>query len=226
MLLLTPNGKYRFWGRDVDEDDEAVVAESWVENVYEIHEGLFGDSNVMIDIGANIGATSIFAASLSDDWEDKQKIKVLAYEPEPHNIDYLYENIKTNGKEDQVKVFKYAIGGRREMVYINDGSGSSQIGADEITGQKVEQIRLEDIYADNKVANCDLLKIDVEGSEYDIILNTPDDILKKAAHIRIEFHAYGKGRDFGKMIDKLCRNFNVHIVGKPDVGGNIYADRY
>jgi FkbM family methyltransferase len=36
----------------------------------------------------------------------------------------------------------------------------------------------------------DLLKLDIEGSEFDVILNTPDDILGKIGQMTVEFHDF------------------------------------
>lgn len=217
MIILTPDAKYKFIGRDNDEDDEAVVRETWVENVYEINEGLLDDTGIMIDIGANIGSVSVFAASLGD------KVKVYAYEPEPHNLELLEQNVQLNGLEKQIRVFDQAVWSHSQKLKITDGSGSSEI-ADK--GQTVEATRLVDIFADNRIANCDLLKLDVEGSEYQIIPATPIEILRKIKHLRMEFHKPPEAVQFGLLVYILAQVFNLHIVGQADVGGNIYGDRF
>jgi len=42
-----------------------------------------------------------------------------------------------------------------------------------------------------KLDNIDFCKVDIEGFEYDLILNTPDEILKKIDKWAVEFHLWG-----------------------------------
>jgi len=50
-------------------------------------------------------------------------------------------------------------------------------------------LTLENIIKTNKIESA-LLKMDCEGCEYDSILNSSEDILKKFSHIQLEYH-YG-----------------------------------
>ena len=53
---------------------------------------------------------------------------------------------------------------------------------------KVECITLENIFDENRITNCDLLKLDCEGAEYDILMNTKKEIFEKIKLISLEYH--------------------------------------
>ncbi len=77
-------------------------------------------------------------------------------------------------------------------------------------------IRLEDWVNDNINDNSDLiLQMDIEGAEYEVIIDTPSDIFKKFRIMAIEFHCLDMifNNNSFKMVeavfDKLCNDFTV-----------------
>ena len=44
------------------------------------------------------------------------------------------------------------------------------------------------IFDNNNITNCDFLKLDCEGSEYEIIKNLPTEYFKKIKKMIIEYH--------------------------------------
>jgi FkbM family methyltransferase len=55
---------------------------------------------------------------------------------------------------------------------------------------KIQTISLEDIIEENNISYIDILKVDIEGSEYDIMPNISDDTYSKIKQITIEFHDF------------------------------------
>lgn len=233
MKILTPKADIIFECRDARNDpsddhdlDYKVVKETWVENVYQIKEEDFWDTGVFIDIGANIGAVSIFVALMNKNRDKTKKpIKVFSYEPEPHNLEFFRTNIKNNNIGD-IKVIPKAVFKERGTISISDRGGNSSIFTRENTSTvEVPVVTLEDVFILNKLTECDVMKIDIEGAEYDLIINTPDEILKKIKYLTLEFDG-GHEEKFGVMVTKIARLFNTHILGSPERGGYIYARRY
>ena len=80
-------------------------------------------------------------------------------------------------------------------------------------------IRLEDWVKDNTNDNSDLiLQMDIEGAEYEVIIDTPKDVFKKFRIMAIEFHSLDMlfNKNAFKMVeavfDKLSGDFTVaHI---------------
>jgi FkbM family methyltransferase len=70
----------------------------------------FEPSDVLFDIGANIGLYSIYAATRS--------IRVMAFEPESQNYALINQNIFLNGLGDKVKCLAIALSDRNGVDYI------------------------------------------------------------------------------------------------------------
>ena len=47
---------------------------------------------------------------------------------------------------------------------------------------------LADLFHEHAIERCDLLKIDCEGAEYDILLQSDASVLDKIRHIVLEYH--------------------------------------
>lgn len=228
MKILTPNAKYGF---EIDDklleqvdlrDSMQVVKEAWVENVYQIQVGDFFDTGVFIDLGANIGAVSLYVASFNDN-RDGKPIKVISYEPEPNNLKYLSKNVKDNHKIEQVKIITKAVYDYNGKMKITNRGGNSTLNTGE--GADVEVIPLRDVFIDNKIGECDVMKIDIEGAEYAVLLGAEVETLQKIKYLTLEFTGTTL-EQFGKLTAHLAQVFNLHIIGTPQKGGYIYGRRY
>jgi FkbM family methyltransferase len=205
--------------------DFKVINETWLENVYRIHEGQFSYNGVFVDIGANIGAVSIFVDSFNKNRGFDNKINVYSIEPEPNNLYLLEQNIQNNPTENII-VVNNAIWHEEKMVSIsNRGGNSSIVGPEGEENSEVLAITLETLFSRYDLKEIDVMKIDIEGAEFDLILNTPEETLAKIKHLVLEFDKSFDGR-FGKMIEKLSKQFGIDILGSPERGGYIYANRY
>ena len=204
--------------------DFKVINETWVENVYRIEGDQFSDEGVFVDIGANIGAVSIFVDSFNKNRGYDNKIKVYAIEPEPNNLSLLNENIQNNPIEN-ITIVDKAIWHEETKVSISNRGGNSNIlnlGED---GSEVLSITMETLFSTYNITEVDVMKIDIEGAEFDLIINTPAETLAKINRLVLEFDKSFDGR-FGQMIEKLSKQFGIDILGSPERGGYVYANRY
>jgi len=75
----------------------------------------------------------------------------------------------------------------------------------------------------------DFIKIDIEWAEYDLLINTPDDIMKRVDKWVIEFHdIYGNYETIFKIIEKFSKNnfsINYEQVHKNSNLALLYAKR-
>lgn len=224
MLILTPRAEIKFVGRQ-HTSDEVVVKEQFVENVYRIKKEYLGNTGVVVDIGANIGAFSIYAYTLMDK-ETAKKGWVYAYEPILSNFKLLKENIELNGLYANIKPVNKAVGNYNGIVGLIDKQGDSYVCAPEVKPtDQAPMITLEEVFIENGIAYADILKIDIEGGEYDLIEAVPRDFLNKVNYICMEFHATTVKR-FGALISKLTVTHKVEILGAYNKGGQIYATKY
>ena len=231
MTSILNHENYNFQIREYAEDpsddhnlDFKVINETWIENVYRIHQGQFFGGGVFVDIGANIGAVSLFVDSFNKDREDDSKIKVYSVEPEPNNLYLLNKNIENNPTEN-ITIVNNAIWYEEKMVSISNRGGNSSILDLEEDSSEVLAITLETLFLTYDIKEVDVMKIDIEGAEFDLIINTPAETLAKINRLVLEFDKSFDGR-FGQMIEKLSKQFGIDILGSPERGGYVYANRY
>lgn len=217
-IIYTPQG-ITFTGRDGSHTDPLVVKETWVENVYRITEAELDDTGVLIDVGANIGAVSLWGAHLG--------ARVIAVEPEPDNLNHLRANLDANPLlADHVDVLPVAVASEPGTVLLQPDHGDTHVVQwDNGKAVEVEAITLEQVYLRAGVPYCDVLKVDIEGFEYPVLLSAPREVLRKARYLAIEFDAADQGT-FGYLVAKLACDYAVEILGSPERGGYLYCRRY
>lgn len=171
---------------------------------WEAYKPFLGDFDIknklVVDIGAAIGDTAIYFAI-------QGAKSVYAFEPLSELYQLAKENIRINKLEDICQVFNAGVGKEKMVDFLNDMNFEYMYG-NEIKEYKndreIQIVALQDIVKELKISNA-LLKIDCEGCEYEIILNTPDKFLRCFDCILMEYH-YG----FENLKSKLERaNFRV-----------------
>lgn len=213
MIYTVPLKSIQFDLRDNYPSDEIVVREIWQENVYEVR-GEHIKGNTIIDIGANIGAFSIYAASHNS--------KVYAIEPEPNNLKALKRNIELNNMSNKIIVCPYGISNFKGTAIINDAGGGSTIKDSHPTGIEVEIMSLDNFFALHQIKNVDIMKIDVEGAEPEIILGASRETLQECKYITMEFDIRS-GHMIGEIVRKLSETHHVRTMGSWERGGMIWA---
>ena len=122
------------------------------------------NTDVFIDVGANIGLFTCLAAS-------RGKV-VAAVEPEPGNLNFLLSNIEEN--QFDVEVFPVAVGARAGVLKLyGDAETASAVpdwfGNDESFVQRVATNRLDNLFAGRWAGQRLFIKIDVEGFEESVL---------------------------------------------------------
>ncbi|MEK6983791.1 MAG: FkbM family methyltransferase [Nanoarchaeota archaeon] len=142
----------------------------------------------ILDIGSHIGCFSVFAAKILP------RARILCFEPSAANYSILKKNIKLN-KVNNVKSFNKAVSSSNQEVSIHvnrrNSAANSMYNFSEsnLKVEKVPSISLEKIFKDNSIKKCSFVKMDCEGAEYDILLNTGHKILKRIQLMVIEYHS-------------------------------------
>ncbi|MFZ1721378.1 MAG: FkbM family methyltransferase [Microgenomates group bacterium] len=182
--------------------------------------------DIVVDIGANIGVFSVFAAS-------NGASHVFAYEPFPENIKLIKKNSKLNGYRtivttqaavsDKLGQSKLYLGSVDSGNLLFDHNSEGKLS----TYVQVPTVTLESIFKTHHLSQIDFLKIDCEGSEGAIFQSTPDRIWKKIERIALEFHdnvSIIHHAEIEKRLSKL--GYKTDIVANPDSPfGYIYAFR-
>ena len=222
MKIYAHDPRFVFNGRYNSFPDAVVVREIWCENVYEVFDGDFTDTGIVVDIGANIGSFSLYAASLGAK-------KVIAVEPEPHNLELLRQNIlenQTHVPDCEFIVDDHGINdGKFESAYINDNHGDSEVTYQktmESDQQPISMISLDQLFKNHDLEFIDVLKLDVEGHEGNVILGASEATMNLCRYITMEYDE--DANDLGAIVEKISRTHQIKFVGAH--GGMLFAKRY
>jgi FkbM family methyltransferase len=127
------------------------------------------DDPVIVDIGANVGIISFYFAKRFPN------AKIYSYEPHPINYANLIRGIEANGLTN-VFPFNKAVLDNSDSgieIYLNrENSGASSVFHSTEDSAFVDTITLEEIVAEHQIEKIDFLKIDCEGSEFEILENS------------------------------------------------------
>ena len=180
----------------------------------------FKPGDVILDLGANLGIISILLA------KKFPQTKIYSFEASPINYQNFVKNIEDNNCTN-IFPFNLAVWSTSnttiEIPTSPTNSGGSSIYYkseffDQYPISKVETISLEDIFDQNNIGICKLLKIDVEGAEYEIFSAYPEEKLSNIKNIGIEFHQCEADNLIN--LKQVLKNNNVNIVCKFNAAGN------
>jgi FkbM family methyltransferase len=163
------------------------------------------EHKVIVDLGANIGTFALFAARQSQD------AKVICFEPFPDTFQQLKSNFKNNGLDGRIVCRQLAVSGSNlPRVMAPGGFGNTTSYLLESVAENEEVLNsvfcitfadlLEEVAAVSSVRTIDLLKMDIEGAEYEFLENVPAESLSTVREIQMEYHACGSKE---KLFDKL-----------------------
>ncbi len=157
----------------------------------------------VIDGGANIGLASIYFA------RNFPNAIIHAYEADERVCEFLRKNLNSFDASN-VEVHRAALWTDNQGVsFAPEGSDAGKIVAQDLKGTKlVPSIRLRELLQQP----VDLLKLDVEGSEVDLLLDC-DGAFESVERIFVEYHAeFAKPQRLNALIELLSRNgFRLHI---------------
>ena len=143
----------------------------------------------VVDIGANAGYFSLFAAAKFP------HSRIFSYEPVPVNYAQLQRHCDLNSSE-HIKCFPQAVAGKNGEISLSfdttdSFTTSATMFAPSNVGEKslkVPCVSLQTVMDENGITKCDLLKMDCEGAEYDILYNCPVEYLQRIDQIAMEVH--------------------------------------
>lgn len=170
------------------------------------------ENKTVIDIGANIGDTAI-----SFIYHNAEK--VIGLEPFPINYKYLESNVKKNNLTEKIEIIQGGCSSKSSEIQVDPNlSGLSYKMENADKGEKIYQFSLEELIKKYDIVNG-IIKMNCEGCEYDTILNTPNEILKKFSHILIQYH--NGPNDLIKKLEDA--KFDVTFEPYSEVKGQIFA---
>lgn len=174
--------------------DRAIINEEWLDRCYEPRDaGIPWDwknCKTILDIGSHIGTFTLYAAAHAPD------AHIVAYEPEPSNAEVLRRNISINHLENRVKAVEAAVGAKEGSISFYKTTSSASGGhsmyrySEESTEITVPMVSLESVFTSNNITQCDFLKMDCEGAEYDALYSLSESRLRSITFIALEYHHF------------------------------------
>ena len=153
------------------------------------------DAKIIVDLGANIGVFSIWAA------HKNSQATIWAVEPFPRCVQQLNGNISANQLSDRITVIAKAV-----STYWGEGAMNTfgptqsnglhpegvQVNVDMVVVPTIPFNDLIKFVVSHAKQKIDFLKIDVEGGEHSFLLNGNCDQLEHVNSIGMEYHPNGQ----------------------------------
>ncbi len=197
--------------------DRGIVSTVHLGDEYKIDQLNLSKDSVIIDIGAQIGVFSTYIS---------HKVgKIFAYEPEIENYNLLLKNIEINNLKGKIRAVNCGVSDKKEKlkIYISkNNTGGHSIYGKGNNYIVVPAITLKDIFDRNNIDKCDLLKMDVEGSEYKILYGLPKNYFRKIKRIRLEYHDIDKERENHNFLMDFLEKKGYDVVCRK---GYLFAKR-
>jgi FkbM family methyltransferase len=204
--------------------DKAVFREVWVREMY-VPPGFGLDcARTVVDIGAHVGAFTLFAADRA-----AHGARLIAFEPDEANFARLDHHVRTNRiRNCQAINAAVAASDGRAPLYrsANNTGGHSLVARPGARVGPVRTLALAPFLEREGIADIDYLKIDCEGSEYDIVFNLPASWFRRIRQIGMEVHAVDASRTSRAMKAFLeSRGFAVDLRHGNRAAAMLYARR-
>jgi FkbM family methyltransferase len=198
--------------------DLHMIDEIWAFRKYDYFGFEVRPGDVVVDVGANIGSFALYAAT------ERRAMRVIALEPHPANFAVLEANVTENGARN-VECSRSAVAGTAGTALLEvtpHNSGGHHLTA--TSGARTVEVpctTLDDIVDEQRIETIDYLKLDCEGSEYDILASARDDTIRRIRRISMEYHPV-PGHAPHELGDTLARHgFRVRY----HEADRLYAER-
>lgn len=206
-----------------DSSDISSVSTSFFRHDYGV---MNPNWHTIVDIGAHKGFFTSFAAKHSP------KAKIYSFEPIKGSFIALNKNLNANRLKGRVRSFNLGVAGKEGQREINltvsstDNTFYTQIGSTLNGTARIKCTTLAKILKDNKIKTVDLLKLDCEGAEFEILMDSDKETLKLVSEIRMEYHNIDKQKNISKLIHFLKKSGYDLLEQRKSTNRNIGYARF
>ena len=182
--------------------DLMALTHVWLIGEYSKQDFQIKKTDVVIDVGAHIGLFSLYAS------QNCTKGKIFAFEPIKENYEILESNKKLNDFSN-IQSENCAISNVTSKITLyqsNDESGHSKF-IQTNNPVEVASKSLNDFFKENRLESVNLLKLDCEGSEYEIIDSLEDKYFEMTEKMIIEYHLADSNPE---LLEKLKNKLKYH----------------
>jgi len=188
-------------------------------NILDLIAKYLKSGDVFIDIGAHIGQHGMFAASIVGPTG-----QVYSFEPIPHLYKQILDSIKINNFQNIIHPYNAALGVSDEAktFYINPKRLSESSFIDLNNGDSLIKQEVTVLNGDKILGNLPkitMMKIDVEGYEYEVLLGLINSLKKHLPILIMEFSGkfyVKRGQDHGSKIILLLESLGYVLYNISD----------
>lgn len=187
-----------------------LIKEIFFDNYRVFASGMkFEKGDIVLDLGANEGLFSILMAKLFP-------VKVVAFEPVRRTFGDLLKNMEINAIGNEIEAHFLGVAEKRGRLDLYVHNGISGASSNHLTPNRdFYTDNIEVITLDDAIMLCGgqikLLKIDIEGGEYDAFYGS--EALGRVDNIVGEFHINQRLRNRGFSINQLAE----YLAGKTNL---------
>ena len=197
--------------------DMFIFHEVLNQGVYQVKpEWLKRKPETIIDLGANIGLTSLYLASQFSD------AKIISVEPHPETVSLLRHNLACLGPRAQILEAAVSDQSGAAVLHLADEAYNASLTRQTEKSVQVQSVTMDEILEKHNLTHIDILKVDIEGAEKKLFSNFPS-WLKKVDFLMIEMHpGYGfpeLERDLSKSGLKVYRQGVAQGMAKREISG-------
>lgn len=162
--------------------DLAIFYQVFGELQYDLTHFLKDQPRFIIDAGSNVGYSCLYFA------RQYPEAKILGVEPEPQNFAQLTRNVSSY---DRIRVHQAGVWYKNEQIQIQDpdeSTASFQVGSTNGRGVTLEGVTITHLLSESGLDEIDILKMDIEGAEFELFKHNPHEWLSKTKCLIIELH--------------------------------------
>jgi len=151
-----------------------------------------GDQTHRIEYNINENSIVIDGGGYRGGWSEvianRYNPTIYIFEPIKKYFDLLVKKFENN---DKIHVIQNGISNKETKSIIYHSSDASSVFGDKGESEEIEMISLVSFMVENDITSIDLIKINIEGGEYDLL----EDLIKRDMHerikdIQVQFHVF------------------------------------